>query len=178
VTASGANNSPETFVAATFGVTFREQAKTFIHDAKTRKRRPIKPATLCTWENCLQKWLNPNLGDLPLVNVNNAALKSLVAKMHKGGLSPKSTSNYVGLAKLIVASAIDENGDQLFPRKWNHDFIDLPIVQNQHQPTFTAETMSAIVHKADGQERILYSLLAASGLRIGEVGVGHRAAYF
>lgn len=70
--------------------------------------------------------------------------------------------------KLIVASAIDKNGEQLFPRKWNHDFIDLPIVENQHQPTFTAETMSSIVRKADGQEQILYALLAGTGLRVGE----------
>jgi integrase len=88
--------------------------------------------------------------------------------MSDAELSAKSISNYVGLVKLIVASAIDENGEQLFPRKWNHDFIDMPIVQNQHQPSFTAETMSAIVGKADGQERVLYALLAGTGLRVGE----------
>src|SRR5438067_5768813 len=114
------------------------------------------------------KWLNPNLGDIPLASVNNAAAKALVTKMHQANLAPKTVSNYVGLAKLIVASAIDENGEQLFPRKWNHDFIDLPIVENQHQPAFDAETMSSIVRKADGQEQILYALLAGTGLRVGE----------
>jgi integrase len=49
-----------------------------------------------------------------------------------------------------------------------HDYIDLPVVHNQHQPTFAAETMSAIVQKADGQEQVLYALLAGTGLRIGE----------
>jgi integrase len=67
-----------------------------------------------------------------------------------------------------VASAIDENGEQLFPRKWNHDFIDMPVVQKQHQPTFAAETMSSIVRKAEGQEQVLYALLAGTGLRVGE----------
>jgi len=56
----------------------------------------------------------------------------------------------------------------MFPRKWNHEFIDLPIVDKQRQPVFTAETMSAIVSKADRQEQVLYSLLAGSGLRVGE----------
>jgi integrase len=88
--------------------------------------------------------------------------------MHDAKLSPKSISNYVGLMKLIVASAIDENGEQLFPRKWNHDFMDMPVIGNQRQPTFTAETMSAIVQKASGQEQVLYALLAGSSLRIGE----------
>jgi len=44
----------------------------------------------------------------------------------------------------------------------------LPVVQNQRQPTFAAEAMSAIVQKADGQEQVLYALLAGTGLRIGE----------
>ena len=68
----------------------------------------------------------------------------------------------------MVASAIGDDGEELFPRKWNHDFLDMPLVEKQHQPTFTAETMSAIVEKADGQEQVLYALLAGTGLRIGE----------
>ncbi len=88
--------------------------------------------------------------------------------MSEAGLSAKSICNYIGLVKLIMASALDENGEQLFPRKWNHDFIDLPVVLKQHQPAFTAKTMSSIVEKASGQEQVLYALLAGSGLRIGE----------
>jgi integrase len=167
VSASGVNDAQQ-FIETNNGVTFREQAKSFLNQSMNRRRNPVKPATLSTWQNCVDKWLNPNLGDTPLASVNNAAVKSLVEKMSDAGLSAKSISNYVGLVKLIVASAIDENGEQLFPRKWNHDFIDMPIVRNQHQPSFTAETMSAIVEKADGQERVLYALLAGTGLRVGE----------
>ena len=156
------------FIEATFGVTFREQAKRFINQALTRKRKPIKPATVSTWQNCLDKWLDPNLGDMLLANVNNGTMKTLVSKMHAERLSPKSIVNYTGLAKLVVASAVDENGDQLFPRRWNHEFIDMPVVENQHQPTFSTETVSAIAANAEGQERVLYALLAGTGLRIGE----------
>jgi integrase len=167
IATSGVNDAQQS-IETDNGVTFREQVKWFLMHSMNRKRKPIKPATMTTWKNCADKWLNPNLGDIPLAAVNNATVKGLVGKMHEAGLSPKSISNYVGLAKLIVASAVDENGDQLFPRKWNHDYIDLPVVQNQRQPTFAAETMSAIVQKADGQEQVLYALLAATGLRIGE----------
>jgi len=83
---------------------------------------------MTTWRNCIAKWLNPNLGDIPLASVNNAAAKALVSVMHQADLSPKTVSNYVGLVKLIVASATDGNGEQLFPRKWNPTFIDLPII--------------------------------------------------
>jgi len=167
VEASGVNDAQQ-FIEANNGVTFREQAKWFLNHSVNRKRNPVKPATATTWQNCVDKWLNPNLGDMPLASVGNAAVKCLVEKMHAAGLSPKTISNYVGLVKLVVASAIDDNGEQLYPRKWNHDFIDMPLVENQRQPTFTAERMSAIVQKAEGQEQVLYALLAGSGLRVGE----------
>jgi integrase len=100
--------------------------------------------------------------------VNNQTVKVLVAKMQTAGLSPKTISNYVGLVKLVVASAINEDGEEMFPRKWNHEFLDIPLVQKQRQPTFSVETMSAIVRNATGQEQVLYALLAGTGLRVGE----------
>lgn len=167
VAASGVND-PREFVETTNGVTFREQASWFLNHAMNRKRNPVKPATSQTWQNCVDKWLNPNLGDLPLASVNNATVKTLVAKMHEAGLSAKSIANYVGLVKRVVASALDKNGEQLFPRKWNHEFIDLPIVEGQRQPTFASETVNKIIQKANGQERVLLALLAGTGLRVGE----------
>jgi integrase len=167
VMSSGVNDSQQ-FIETTVGVTFREQAKLFMEQKASSKRKPLKPATLRTWKNCLDKWLNPNLGDIPLANINNAAVKQLVAKMDAAGLSAKTIINYSGLVKLIVASAKSEEGEPLFPRKWDSEFIDLPIVRNQRQPKFTTETMSAIVENASGQHRALYALLAGSGLRIGE----------
>jgi integrase len=167
VMSSGVNDSQQ-FIETTVGITFREQSKLFMQQKASSKRKPLKPATLCTWQNCLDKWLNPNIGDVPLANINNAAMKQLVAKMDAAGLSAKTIINYSGLVKLIVASAKSEEGELLFPRKWDSEFIDLPIVRNQRQPTFTTETMSAIVQNATGLYRVLYALLAGSGLRIGE----------
>jgi len=53
------------------GVTFRKQAEWLLNHAPTRKRRPIKPATALGFTSYLNKWRNPNLGDLPLSSVNN-----------------------------------------------------------------------------------------------------------
>jgi len=167
VDASGVNDAQQ-FVETNVGTTFREQAKWFLNHSVKRKRRPVKPATVTNWEYCLDKWLNPNIGDLPLASVSNATVKGLVANMHAASLSAKTINSYVGLVKLVVASAIDDNGETLFPRKWNHEFIDVPIVENQHRPTFTEAEMKSIVEMADGQERVLYALLAGSGLRMGE----------
>jgi integrase len=166
VEASGVNDKRH-FVEVG-GKTFRQQAEWFLSHSMNRKRKPVKPATATTWRCCVEKWLNPNVGDLPLGSIGNATVKTVVTKMHEAGLSPKTINNYIGLVKLIVASAIDHNGDELHPRKWNHEFLDIPIVENQQQPTFTADTMNLIVQNASGQDQVLYALLAGTGLRIGE----------
>jgi integrase len=169
VEASGVNDAQK-FIQTHNGVTFREQAEWFLNNSARRRRKPAKPKTIEDWRYSLEKWLNPNLGDLPLASINNATVKPLVAKMAECGLSPKSIETYIGLVKLVVASALDKDGNELFPRKWNHEFMDMPIVEKQKQrrPAFDAQTMSAIVEKASGDEQVLYALLGGSGLRIGE----------
>jgi integrase len=165
VEASGVNDKQQ-FVETHNGATFREQAEWFLNHSAKRKRNPVKPKTIESWQSCINKWLNPNLGDLPLASINNATLKALIAKMDDASLSAQSIVTYTNLVKLVVASAIDENGEELFPRKWNNEFIDLPMVENQYQPIFTAETVNAIVQTARGQDQVLYVLLAATGLRV------------
>ena len=167
VGASGVNDAKQ-FVETNVGTTFREQAESFLSHSLNRKRRPAKPQTISGWRYCVKNWLNPNIGDLPLASINNSTVKTLVAKMHAANLSAQTMTTYINLVKLVVASAIDDNGEQLFPRKWNNEFIDLPVIENQKQPTFTAETMSAIVERASGQNQVLYALLAGTGLRVGE----------
>jgi integrase len=155
--------------AVSLGVTFKQQAEWFMAHVQARKRKPIKPATAKSWENCIKKWLNPHLGAVPLSAVNNPLLKELVSKMADAGLSAKSIHNYIQIAKLVVASAMNEHGEELYLRKWNNGFMDLPEVKNQHTPTFSAEDVTKIVAGAGGQYRVLYALLAGTGLRIGEV---------
>jgi integrase len=129
----------------------------------------VKPATLATWESCLAKYLNPAIGELPLASITNGALKQLVASLHKSGLGARAIQLYTGFMKLVIASAVDpDSGDQLYPRKWNHDFADMPIVYNQKQPTFTEETMSSIAKEPRGHYQLLFSLLGATGIRGGE----------
>jgi len=165
----------EAVEAVNLGGTFRNQAKRFIEDAKARKRKPVKPATACTWEYALEKWLLPHLGDLPLAKVDNDTVKPLVSKMHDAGLSPKTIENYVGLVKLVVKSA-KERGRELFPRTWSKEEMDIPEIEKQHRPYFTAEMVTAILSHAAERERVLYALLGGSGLRVGEalgLEVGH-----
>jgi len=171
ISESGADTQAhfEKIESANLGITFKQQAKEWLNHVQTRKRKPIKPATAKSWENCLDKWVNPFMGDMPLSSVGNLAAKGLVARMVVENRAPKTIKNVIQVVKMVVASAINEDGDQVYPRKWNHDFIDLPEVTDQHTPTFSAEVVQEIVSSAREQYQMLYSLLAGTGMRMGEV---------
>jgi integrase len=165
-------NSVERFrnvVEGESGVTFREQAKNWLHHCVTRKRKPIKPATVRGWESYISKHLNPAIGDTLLANVNNSTLKRLVANLTDAGLAPKSIRNVIQVVTAVMASAVNENGDEIYPRNWNYQFADVPIVGNQRTPMFTGENVTNIIAEAENQEQLIYALFAASGLRVGEM---------
>jgi integrase len=164
-------NSKDTFITLTTpGTTFREQAKIWISSLATRRRRPVKPATIIGWQVPLERWILPAIGDMPLSEVSNAALKKLIEKMEEGGLAPKTIVNYAQVPKMVLASAVNSEGDQIYPREWNHDFVGLPIVDKakQPRPTVNETELADIISRAKYRIAVLVCLLAGSGLRIGE----------
>jgi integrase len=72
--------------------------------------------------------------------------------------------------KAVVASAVNKEGEQLHPRNWNLHHIGLPIVneRKQNKPEYVAREVEQIVSLAKGRYRVLFALLACSGLRPGE----------
>ena len=155
-------------VAVNRSVTFREQSERWLAAMRTRKRKPVKPATLHNWQCSLTKWVNPHLGDVPLSDVNNLALRNFVSMLVDAGLSANSVRIHVQAVKMVVGSAITDAGEQMYPRKWNHAFIDMPEIKNLRTPTLIAEQISIILPRAEGHFRLLYALLGGAGLRIGE----------
>src|SRR6266705_1035501 len=152
-------------------VTFRKQADWWITSLSARKRRPVKPATISGWRDALNAWLLPHLGEKLLVDVSNKTVRELVEKMSTAELSPKTIVNYVQVVKLVLASAVDEEGEQIYPRKWNHDFIQLPVVRKdqQRRPTVTEADLAQILSNVKKRKyAVLFALLAGTGLRIGE----------
>jgi integrase len=149
---------------------FRSQAEKWIESVAKRRRKPVKPATIVGWNSALDRWILPNMGDKPLSDVSNAEVRQLVEKMEAGGLSPKTIVNYTEVVKLVVASAVDANGEQIYIRKWNHDFIGLPVVEprKQHRPTVTKAEVEEILSRTSRRWAVLLALLAGTGLRIGE----------
>ena len=135
-----------------------------------RKRKPVAPSTLSLWRGCIANWLTPQIGEMPLDKVNNAALKQLVASMLKGGLSAKTINTYSQVVKSVVDSALNDEGEQLYPRTWNNEFVDMPIVKKskQNTPSFSREIMNGLANWKYPRERMLFILCGAAGMRIGE----------
>jgi integrase len=150
---------------------FREFAKHWVEKCKTRNRRPIKPSTIANWESILDKHLLPLLGNMPLSSVDNRAMKDLVAVLVSKKLSPQTIKNITVAVKLVKSSAIDESGNELFPTKWNRDFIDAPVADESkvRKPSFTIEQVTDIVKSSSGRVQAAVIILAATGLRAGEL---------
>jgi len=90
-------------------------------------------------------------------------------KLSDVGLSPTTVRYVAKVMGWVKASAVDEDGEQLYPTKWNYEFADIPVIGHQRTPMFTGEEITKIIAKAENQERVIYVLFAASGLRAGEL---------
>ena len=164
-------NSPEVFRANTApGARFREQAEAWIGGLAVRKRRPVKPATLRNYRHSLDHWVLPTLGERPLSDVGNGAMRELIQKMTESGLSAKSIVIHAAVVRLVMASALSKDGEELYPRKWNNEFCGLPIVDKtkQRRPTVTETELKGINSSATYRFAVLFSFMAGTGLRIGE----------
>jgi integrase len=144
------------------------QAQVWLERVTNRKRKPTKPSTISNWKFILKKWVLPEFSSLHLAEVNNLAMKKFVGRLCAAKLSPKTIHNISQLPKMIVASAINEEGEEIYPRKWNAEFIDMPVVTSQHQPAVTGDTVSQLMAQAEGQYQVLFALVAGTGMRAGE----------
>jgi integrase len=99
-------------------------------------------------------------------------VKPVISKMVAAGLSPRTVNKYAEYVRLVVASLVDNNtGEPIFERKWNRKLMGLPKVRkkDQRRPSLTTDVVNALIRKAESEkERVLYVLLAATGLRISE----------
>jgi integrase-like protein len=149
--------------------TFREFAQRWMEECRMRKRKPIKPSTLHNWQCILDNHVLPALENMPLSDVGNTAMKRLVEVLVGKGLSPQTIKNITLTVKLVKASAVDEDGNEMYPTKWNHKFIDMPVVDEtkQRKPSFTDEQVAKIVKATSGRMQMAAILFAASGTRGG-----------
>src|SRR5258706_5733804 len=130
-------------------LTMRNAAAAWLLNLEHRKRKPAKPATLKTFASVVRSHINPFLGDRTVESVGNAVLREFVAHLSAKNLAPKTITEILGVAKSVVASCVDPaTGEALFPRQWNHEFMDVPVVEEKKQRrpiVSTAELESALI---------------------------------
>jgi integrase len=157
--------------------TFKEQAEWWLKEIRAgrilckKKRTPMKPATVAGYESAVA-WIDHIIGEKALADVKNEVGKELVAAMKTAAppLADKTIVSYFQVVKAVLASAVNEEGEQQHSRNWNLQHIGLPIVneKKQSKPTVTVGEVEQIISLAKGRYRVLFALLAGTGLRIGE----------
>lgn len=138
-----------------------------------------KAAFVRSAESILSKHLLPRFGDLPLDSINETAVQEFVADLKrmtfeqrkpKGKerqlegaivktykLSRKTILNIVGVLKLILGRKV-----------WMLWELDLGNPEQPKQRYFTEQQLKQIIEGAEGQYRVLFAVLAGTGMRIGE----------
>jgi integrase len=159
---------------------FVTQAEYFLTWIQKRRRNPVRPATARIYRSYLDAHILPRIGNRELSLFDNGSAKVFVAELNALNLAPSTINQVFNLVTAVIASAVDDNGNQKFPMKWNRDFIDLPIVSkaDTDAPIVTPEQINTSLLQARNRVRSLLVLLAASGLRVGEALAlqGHLAA--
>ena len=129
-------------------VTFSQQSELWLASLKTRKRKPVSPATLRVFGSYVRR-LAPLIGEMRLADINNGVLKQLVQQLDAENLSPKTITELISVAKSVVSSLVDPiTGNGLFPVEWNSKFIDAPTVGAQHQPCITSKDLERCIRDA------------------------------
>jgi integrase len=131
------------------------------------KAHPIR-----TMESALKKHILPRFSSLPLDGVDETAVQEFAAELRqttferrskKGKLiktyklSRKSIMNIIDYIKLIVGKKV-----------WAGWEWKLPKAPRTRQRYFTQAELQRIINAAEGQYRVLFALLAGTGIRISE----------
>lgn len=150
--------------------TLAEQSTKFLSEIQSRRRHPVKSGTLKAYQSHLTKWILPMLGQHALAEIENGRAKQFIQHLSDNDLTPASVNAIFSVLKQVIKSAVDQNGNILFPRTWNADFLDLPVINRSHQdaPIILPERVSEAIRQTIPMNKALYALLAGTGLRIGE----------
>ena len=182
----------ERIVLSNTGITFGEQADKWFALMSNPRRigkngLPTSKGTLDTWDGIVER-CKTEFGNLPLRSlvqdqqpVADFITKLVTEPLPKTGkpADAKTIKNHFGVIKAVVASAKDKGTrKQLFPVAWDNDVLLMPRVnpKKQRRPAFSADQVSEIVRRAEGQYKLFFTLLGASGLRISE-GIGLRVEH-
>jgi integrase len=151
-------------------MTFETQSHEWLERLRSR-RTPVKPATLKTFTSIVRAHINPRIGNARLDSFDNGAMKAFADGLciREPKLGPRTIRDVVLVAKMIVASAVDSNGNFLFPVKWNAHFIDLPKIGATTTQGIDAKGIQKLIQESPARYATLFAVAAGTGMRLGEL---------
>jgi len=151
--------------------TFRSQYLIWMDELKNRAYDPPSPSTLATFTSCAKTILSVVGPSTPLENFKNAAMARFVQDVRKFKWAPSTLAQHILIIKLLIASAVSEEGELLFERNWSRKIINAPRVEpsKQKTPRLSREAVEQLLRKAvTDQEKVFYAFLCGAGLRVSE----------
>jgi integrase len=113
----------------------------------------------------------PRIGSQQLEGFDNGAMKAFADGLctQQPRLGARTIRDVVLVAKMIVASAVDSNGNYLFPIKWNTHFIDLPRIGATTTRGIDAQNIQKLIQESPARYAMLVAVAAGTGMRLGEL---------
>jgi integrase len=129
------------------------------------ERRRTKPSTRYGYDCVLNKHIIPAIGDLPMIEIAPLTIEDVVSKATEAGLASRSVRNVLVVLQSIFSLAVEDEVITKSPIRKNHR----PAVEQTEKPVWTAEEVRNILDAVPASYRAIFTLLALTGARIGEV---------
>lgn len=126
----------------------------------------VRPTTLDGYRRCVDRWLVPNLGPVPLQRLERAQVNQWLVMLTGAGLSPKTVRNHHGVLAKALADAVDL---ELVARNVASRPKALPKVDKRPPKVWTAGELARFLRHAEGDRLApLWRFIATTGCRRGE----------
>ena len=128
-------------------------------------RIDAKPSTRAGYESNLRNHIFPELGDLPLSELERRPLHIEAFLQSKAKLAAKTQRNLIALLQSILSLAVENDVIVRSPIKKKHK----PKLRPRRRTAWDAKQVQAILHSVQQEYRALFFCLALTGARLGEV---------
>lgn len=148
--------------------TFKKQA--LLWSGQLKKKPATVTSALCT----LEHHVFDVIGDMPLSEVRNGAMRLVIEKVAREGGSLPLMDQCYKFIKMVKASAVTDDLEELYPYKFNKKRIFEACgidrkAYKPNQPCPTSEQVTAMIETAEGWLRVFLITAAATGMRFGEL---------
>jgi integrase len=125
-----------------------------------------KPSTVSSYQSMLDNYVLPLLGKKLLNQIGPEQVTSFLEDVRAGGVSSKYLLNLYTLVRLMFEVAVEYDLIEVNPvRKKLHR----PSWERKEKPALSAEEIRRVIERVPERYRMLFVLVALTGLRVGEL---------